>query len=52
MHTFEEILEEMEKHLADPPDMEKLARMAAMSVYEFRRMFSFVTGMPPGEYLR
>ena len=49
---FEDIIRYLEEHLTEPIDVQKLARMANMSLYEFRRIFSFVTKIPLSEYIR
>lgn len=42
----------IEENLTEPIRYETLARMAGCSVYEFSRIFSFLTGMPLSEYIR
>ena len=49
---FNEIIDYIEKHLTEEIDIGILARLANMSVYEFRRIFAFVAGIPLGEYIR
>ena len=52
MYYFKDIIEEIEKNITNDIDIEKLAKMTNMSVYEFRRVFTFVAKMPLGEYIR
>lgn len=42
----------IEASLADEIDFERVAQLAGCSEYHFRRMFSFLSGMPLGEYIR
>ena len=55
MDTLKQLNEGMryiEAHLMDEIDPEALARIAGCSEYHFRRIFSFLAGMPLGEYIR
>lgn len=52
MYYFEDIINEIEKEIDGEIDVCRLAKMANMSVYEFRRIFSFVTKISFGEYVR
>jgi AraC family transcriptional regulator len=42
----------LEEHLTDEISYERIARIAGCSEYHFRRMFSYLAGMPLGEYIR
>lgn len=42
----------IEEHLTTPISYEALSRIAGCSVYEFSRIFSFMTGMSVSEYIR
>ena len=42
----------IESHLYDEIDYNELERITGTSVYHFRRMFSFLSGMTLGEYVR
>jgi AraC family transcriptional regulator len=42
----------IEANLAREVDIQEAARIAGVSEYHFRRMFSFLAGMPLGEYIR
>ena len=42
----------MEEHLADEIDMEKLGKIACCSSYHFKRMFTYMAGVPLSEYIR
>lgn len=52
IQKIEEIIEHIEKNLTSEIDYEALASRMALSVYEFRRIFSFVVGCPLSEYIR
>ncbi len=52
LRSFHEVLETIEQNLTRKIDITELAKKANMSVYEFRRIFSFVTGVPISEYIR
>ena len=49
---FNEIIDYIEQHLTEEINTASLARLANMSVYEFRRIFAFIAGIPLGEYIR
>ena len=42
----------LEENLAEDIDIGRAARMAACSPFYFQRLFSIVTGMTVGEYIR
>lgn len=42
----------IEAHLTEKMDYERAARAACCSVYQFQRMFSFITDIPLSEYIR
>ncbi len=52
MYYFEDMIEEIEKDLLTELDVSELAQKMNMSVYEFRRIFTFITKIPLGEYVR
>ena len=52
MKCFCECIEEIENNLTNEIDIDKLARMSNLSVYEFRRLFSYIAGLPINEYIR
>lgn len=55
MNTFNQLNQAMqyiEEHLMSEIDEQELARIACCSEYHFKRMFSFIAGMPLGEYIR
>ena len=52
INSFNEIIEYIEKNLTNEIDINKMAAMANMSIYEFRRIFSFAANMPISEYIR
>ena len=45
-------IEYMETHLTEKIDYEQAAQVACCSVYQFQRMFSFITDIPLSEYIR
>jgi AraC family transcriptional regulator len=45
-------MEYLEKHLTDEISFERIARIAGCSEYHFRRKFSYLAGIPLGEYIR
>ncbi|RUS46048.1 AraC family transcriptional regulator [Cohnella sp. AR92] len=45
-------MEYVETHLSDAIDYDQVARIACCSTYHFQRMFSFITNVPLGEYIR
>lgn len=52
MYCFEDIIREIEANIKSDIDVGNLSRKANMSVYEFRRVFSFVAKMSLSEYVR
>ena len=52
INSFNEVIEYIEKNLTDNLDIAVMAKKARMSVYEFRRIFSFAAGIPISEYIR
>lgn len=42
----------IESHLTDEIDIEQAARIAACSLYDYQRMFSFITGTSLSDYIR
>ena len=42
----------IENRLFDEIDLREVARIAGCSEYQFRRMFSYLAGMPLNEYVR
>lgn len=51
-YFFENVIDEIENNLTLDINIEKLAKKANMSVYEFRRIFTFVAKIPINEYIR
>ena len=49
---IEDAIEEIERNITGDIDYELLAAKMALSVYEFRRIFSFLVGCPLSEYVR
>lgn len=45
-------MEYMEEHLLDEVDYKQAAKAAGCSEYHFKRMFSFLAGLPISEYIR
>ena len=46
------VAEYIEQHLTDELDLAKLAQLACCSTYNLQRMFSFITDISLGEYIR
>lgn len=49
---FNEAMRYIENNLTERIDFGQMARVAGCSEYHFRRVFSFLAGMPLGEYIR
>lgn len=52
MYYFDDVMDEIERNLTGDIHVAELAKKANMSVYEFRRIFTFITKLPFGEYIR
>lgn len=52
MYFFEDIIEEIEQGLTGDINISVLAKKANLSVYEFRRIFTFIARIPINEYIR
>ena len=52
LNGLNKIMGYIEENLTGELDKEMLARMVGCSIYEFSRVFSFLTGMPVSEYIR
>ena len=52
MYSFKDIIDDIERNLDKKIDVSVLASKAGMSVYEFRRIFTFVAGIYFAEYVR
>ena len=52
IEKIEYVIDYIEYNLTDEPDYNKMAKIMNLSVYEFRRIFSFVVGCPVSEYIR
>lgn len=52
MYYFSDVLEEIENNLFGEIDYNDLARKTGVSLYEFRRIFTFIAKVPIGEYVR
>jgi AraC family transcriptional regulator len=52
LKSMNEALDYIESQLNDEIDYNELERITGTSVYHFRRMFSFLSGMSLGEYIR
>lgn len=52
MTYFTDIINEIEENITNNIDVAKLAQKANMSVYEFRRIFTFITRVSFSEYIR
>ncbi len=52
LSQFNDVMTYIEKNLMDEIELSQISRIAGCSEYHFRRMFSFLAGMPLGEYIR
>ncbi|MER0242086.1 AraC family transcriptional regulator [Streptomyces sp. HSW2009] len=52
LERLNQALEHLESHLDQPVDVAELARIAVMSEYHFRRLFSALAGLSLSEYVR
>lgn len=52
LKRMNEALDYIEAHLTDEIDMKEIEKITGTSSYHFRRMFSFLSGMTLGEYIR
>lgn len=52
INKFNEIIDTIEDDILSNIDINKLAQIANVSVYEFRRIFSYIAEMPISEYIR
>ena len=52
IQKIDEIINEIENNITSDIDYEALASKMTLSVYEFRRIFAFVVGIPISEYVR
>jgi AraC family transcriptional regulator len=52
LKSMNEALDYIEAHLNDEIDDNELEKITGTSVYHFRRMFSFLSGMSLGDYIR
>ena len=52
LQKIKDVLEHIEENITSDLDYKVLASKMGLSVYEFRRIFSFVIGLPIAEYIR
>ncbi|MBQ4053940.1 MAG: AraC family transcriptional regulator [Clostridia bacterium] len=52
MEKLNDVIEYIERHVTEDLTCGRLAGIAALSEYEFRRIFSFIVGVPVAEYIR
>lgn len=52
LNLFNDALQYIEDNLTGEIDFQRMAQLAGCSEYHFRRMFSFLAGMPLSEYIR
>jgi len=52
LKQFNDAMDYIERNLMNNIDTNQIARISGCSEYHFRRMFSFLAGMPLGEYIR
>lgn len=49
---IEDVIDYIESSLIAEPEYNEMAKIMNLSVYEFRRIFSFIVGCPVSEYIR
>lgn len=52
LQKIKEVIDYIEKNITSDLDCNVLAAKMGLSVYEFRRIFSFIIGCPISEYIR
>jgi len=52
IQKIEEVIDYIEENITEAIDCKALAAKMELSVYEFRRIFSFIVGCPISEYIR
>ncbi len=52
IERFNLALKDIEEHLTDKIDYERLGKIACCSAYHFQRMFTYMAGIPLSEYIR
>ena len=52
IQKIEEVIDYIEENITSEPDCNAMASKMNLSVYEFRRIFSFIVGCPVSEYIR
>ncbi|WP_020619448.1 AraC family transcriptional regulator [Paenibacillus daejeonensis] len=52
MKAMNEAIAYIEQNLREEPDLDEAARRAHCSIYHFKRMFSFLAGIPLSDYIR
>lgn len=52
LQKIKDVIDYIENHITDALDCKTLSAKMGLSVYEFRRIFSFVIGSPISEYIR
>lgn len=52
LQQMNQAMEYLEEHLTKEISYERMAQIAGCSEYHFRRMFSYLAGVPIGEYIR
>lgn len=50
--VFNDVIDRIEKNIGNQIDYDELARGMGISVFHFQRLFSLLTGVPIGEYIR
>jgi AraC family transcriptional regulator len=52
LERLNQSLDYLEENMSGTIDYERVAQIACCSVFHFQRMFSYIAGMPLGEYIR
>jgi len=52
IEKINQVIEYIEEYITEDIDCKVLSKIATLSEYEFRRVFSFIIGIPVAEYIR
>lgn len=52
IERLNEAMNEIEEHLTDKIDYDRMSRIACCSSYHFQRMFAYMAGITSSEYIR
>lgn len=52
LQQFNQVMDYIEAHLTEDISGKDISRIAGLSEYHFKRMFSYMSGMPLHEYIK